>query len=297
MKRVVIFLLGIMFVLLQGDVFAHPGSGIVVDKQGNVYFVDTGSGIWKLAPDGKLTRLSGPAYHWMTIDPDGRLKRVSLPNFGGGDAIVTRAGIDPTLLVSSDFPVTTGREGALYYPWISDGKRLQIFRLDTAGVTTVFATLPANTENKPLRSVNGAVVGPDGSLYYTEDKSVRKVNPKGEVTTVAANLQVHGCVSVPGMEPALGPYLRGIDIDARGTVYVAASGCGAVLKIGTDKKVLVVLRSSSPWAPTGVAVSGSDLYVLEYLHTEGDDRRQWVPRVRKVTPDGQVSTVTKIERK
>src|SRR5512143_3115095 len=118
MKLAVILFLTALFGLLRGDLLAHPGSGIVVDRQGNVYFVDTGSGIWKLAPDGKLTRVSGPAYHWMTIDPDGRLNRATLPNFGGGDAVVTRAGGEPTLLMSSDFPLTTGRDGALYYPWI-----------------------------------------------------------------------------------------------------------------------------------------------------------------------------------
>ena len=72
---------------------------------------------------------------------------------------------------------------------------------------------------------------------------------------------------------------------------------GKVLKIASDGKATTVLRSTSPWSPTGVALSGKDLYVLEYLHTPGEDRRQWIPRVRKVASDGSVTTVATIDRK
>lgn len=37
---------------------------------------------------------------------------------------------------------------------------------------------------------------------------------------------------------------------------------------------------------TAVALFGKDVYVLEYLHTAVEDRRQWVPRIRRITPDG-----------
>lgn len=296
MKHACTTLLAVIFCLLGGESLAHPGSGIVADKDGNIYFVDTGSGVYKLAPDGTLTRLSGPAYHWMAIDIDGRLKNISLPYFNYGDATVVRVGADPALLLSSDFPVTVGTNGNLFYPWIRDGKLLQFFRLDPSGTTSTFASLPANTENTPLRWVNGAVAAADGSLFYTEDRSVRKINSKGEVTVFASNLSVSGCESIPGIGPEFGPYLRGIDVDAHGSVYVAAAGCGAVLKITADKKVTAVLRSSRPWSPTGVALSGNDLYVLEYLHTEGDDRCRWIPRIRKVTADGSVVTVATIKR-
>ncbi|HET6274054.1 MAG TPA: hypothetical protein VFG32_13830 [Bacteroidota bacterium] len=296
MKRAIIALLAIILLLVSNEGLAHPGSGIVVDREGNVYFVDTGSGVWKIDRNGKLTRLSGPAYHWMAIDVDGRLTNATLPYFSSGDATVTRVGVDPTILLASDFPITVGGDGSLYYPWLPAGKQLQVFRLAPSGTTTVFKTLPANTESGPLRWINGTAVGPDGSFYYTENRAVRRITLQGELTTVAVNVTLSGCDSVPGVETNLGPYLRGLDVDAQGTVYVAATGCGAVLKITADKKVTTVLRTSRPWAPTGVAVSGNDLYVLEYLHTVGDNRREWLPRVRKVTSDGHVVTVATIDR-
>lgn len=276
---------------------AHPGSGIVVDRHGNVYFVDTGSGVWKIDRKGKLTRLSGPAYHWMAMDVDGRLTNVTLPYFSSGDATVTRVGGDPTLLLSSDFPVTVGSDGSLYYPWLSGGKQLQVFRLSPAGTTTILKTLPAKTGSGPLRWLNGMALGPDGSLYYTENKAIRRITPKGELTTFIDSVMLTGCDSVPEVGADLGAYFRGLDVDADGSVYVAATGCRAVLKITSDKKVTTILRASSPWSPTGVAVFGSDVYVLEYFHTPGDNRREWLPRIRKVAPDGSVVTVAAIDRR
>jgi sugar lactone lactonase YvrE len=297
MKRTIITLLAIGLFFGANEVLAHPGSGIVVDREGNIYFVDTGSDVWKIDRNGKLTRLSGPAYHWMAIDIDGRLTNVTLPYFSSGDATVTRVGANPTLLLASDFPITVGRDGNLYYPWLAAGEPLQIFRLAPSGTTTVLKTLPANTESGPLRWLNGIAAAPDGSVYYTENRAVRRITPQGELTTVAENVTLSGCDSVPRIEADLGPYFRGIDVDAQGTVYVAATGCGAVLKITADKKVTTVLRASRPWSPTGVAVSGDDLYVLEYLHTASDNRREWLPRIRKLTSDGRVVTVAIIDRR
>lgn len=297
MNRVIVSLLAILLVGRTCELLAHPGSGIVVDRRGNVYFVDTGSGIWKIDRKGALTRLSGPAYHWMAIDSDARLKNVTLPYFASGDATVTRVGTDPSLLLSSDFPVSVGRDGVLYYPWLSAGKSVQLHKLAPSGATAVFKTLPANSEDGPLRWLNGLATGPDGSLYYTEKRAVRRITPQGNLITIAENVTLPGCETIPGVEADLGPYFRGLDVDTLGTVYVAASGCGAVVKFTADGGMSIILRSSSPWSPTGVAVFGGDLYVLEYLHTASDNRQEWIPRVRRIAPDGHIVTVATIDRR
>ncbi|MGB2867741.1 MAG: hypothetical protein WBD36_04775, partial [Bacteroidota bacterium] len=286
MKLVFNLLLAIMLFSVSNDALAHPGSGIVVDRHGNIYFVDTGSGVWKIDRNGKLTRLSGPAYHWMTIDLDGRLKNVTLPYFASEDATITRVGADPTLLLSSDFPVVVGKDGSLYYPWLSVGKQLQIFRLNPSGTTTAMKTLTANTAGETLRWLNGMAIGPDSSLYFSENRAIKRITSEGKLTTIVDNVTLSGCDSVPEVGANLGAYFRGLDVDAKGSVYVAVTGCRAVLKISADKKVETILRASPPWSPTGVAVFGSDVYVLEYFHTPGDNRREWLPRVRKISSDG-----------
>ncbi len=296
MKQAFITLLALGLLLAGSEAPAHPGSGIVVDRQGNVYFLDTGSGVWKIDKASRLTKLSAPAYHWMAIDIDKRLANVTLPYFSHGGATVTRDSGDPRILVSSDFPITVGRDGSLYYPWMGDRGQLQIFRLAPSGTTTVVNPPPSSVGDRPLLWLNGIAAASDGSIYYAEDKAIRRITPQGELTTIAGNLKLSGCDSLPGVEVELGSFFRGLDVDTEGTVYVAATGCRAVLKITADKKVTTILRASSPWSPTAVAVSGSDLYVLEYLHTPGDNRREWVPRVRKVYSDGRVVTVATVNR-
>jgi hypothetical protein len=92
------------------------------------------------------------------------------------------------------------------------------------------------------------------------------------------------------------PYLRGLAVDAQGTVYAAATSCHLVLKIAPDGKVETVLRAERPWSPTGVAVHGGAVYVLEYTNANGGPDEGWRPRVRRLGSDGQVTTLATISR-
>ena len=262
---------------------AHPGSAIGVDRRGVVYFVDTGSGVWSIAPDGTLTKHPGPAFHWMALDATGAFAEATLPSTS--DAELRVAG---NLLLSSDYPIAIGSDGALYFTEYAGG-RLRMVRFTAGGTRSVRATLPGT-----MRWVNGIAAGPDGAIYYTEDRAVRKVDARGTVSTVAENVAVANCARIPGNGPESGPYLRGLTVGGDGSLYVAAAGCGALLKIAPRGAVTTLLRTAAPWSPTDVAVHGGDLYVLEYLHTANDVRREWLPRVRRIAPGGAQSIVAAI---
>ena len=274
--------LALLFIVTA--VFAHPGSAIVVDKRGIVYFVDTGGGVFMIGANGALTRMPGPAFHWMALDEGGRFANVRLPSTP--DAEIRAAGTNPTLLLSSDWPIVVGSDGGLYFAEFSNG-RLHIIRFMPDGTRSVRATLPPGTQ----QWINGITSMPDGALYYTQHTSVHKIDARGNVSTIAENVTVPNCARIPGADQ---PYLRGLRVDANGNVFVAASGCGAVLKVTPRGAVTVVLRTTSPWSPTDVAVSPAGLYVLEYLHTDSDNRREWLPRVRRVAPNGAVTTVAAV---
>ena len=109
-------------------------------------------------------------------------------------------------------------------------------------------------------------------------------------------MNVRDCVSIAGVEPESRPYLRGLAVSADGSVVVAAAGCGAVVRIAVRGEINPLLRTASPWSPTAVAVSRSGVYVLEYLHTAEESRRAWVPRVRRIAPDGTVTTIAAVVR-
>lgn len=278
--------------LFSTPVLAHPGSGIAVDRLGQVYFLDTGSGLWKIDTQGRLTQVSGLKNHWLALDANNGFASARLPSDPGLDWEISMVGVNPTLLVATDFPIVIGEEGNLYYPSGSPG-HLQIMRMMPSGETLVLATLPA-TAKGPLPHINGITAGPDCSLYYTENSAIRRITAEGRVSTVATVRPLAGGPSIPGTNQH--PYLRGLAVDARGVMYAADNGDARVLKITPEGKITSLLQLQSPWSPTAVALFGNDVYVLEYLHTAVESRREWLPRVRKISPDGTAAIIATIDR-
>jgi hypothetical protein len=70
--------------------------------------------------------------------------------------------------------------------------------------------------------------------------------------------------------------------------------CSAVLKITPAGAVSVMLRASHAWSPTGVALAGNDLYVLEFRYIAVEQAQDWLPRVRRVSRDGSVTVVARV---
>lgn len=280
-------LLLLLVLVLPRPALAHPGSGIMVDRLGQVYFVDMVSGIWKLDALGGLTHLPGPAFHFMTLDAEGRFASVALPR--GSNWELALIGSDPTLLLASDFPLALARDGKLYFP--TQGKHpVQLQSFTASGQMTVMATLPAvAASGTPLQWINGLAVGRDGTLYYTEDNAVRRVLPDGRVNTVVQYRAPTGC-------RGHNPLLRGLDVAEDGSLFVADAGCGDVLEISQAGRVTVLSQVPNPWFPTGVAHSGGDLYVLEFQNADTDDRRAMIPRLRKISRDGTTTVVARVTR-
>ena len=287
-RRIILILVA---VCLSTSVTAHPGSGIAVDRLGQVYFLDTGSGLWKIDGRGKLTKLSGLLPHWLAIDANNRFANTPLPTGTLGE--ISRFGDSPRLLLSTDYPIAIGQDGNLYYPSGRPGD-LRIMRITPSGTTSVFATLPPTVKGEPLPHISGIVAGPAGSLYYTEASAIRRITARGRISTVATVRAPVDPPSIPATDEH--PYLRGLAVNARGVMYVADTGDARVLKITPQGKVTTLLQTESPWSPTGVALSGSDVYVLEFLHTAREVRRDWLPRVRKIASDGRSVIIATVDQ-
>jgi hypothetical protein len=274
-------LLLLLFAIATGAT-AHPAAAIAVGTDGRVYFVDTGGGVFSLDRNGRVARREGPAFHWFAFDPAGRFRNTAWPSIPGAEFRWA-----DHLVLSSDFPVAIGTDAIFYYPEGSRERGVRIVAIAPSGARSVRAKLPA------LRSgvwwLNGLAAGPAGSLYYTEDRNVRRVDAQGRVSIVAANVTVPNCTNIPGTERDTLPYLRGLAVAPDGTVYVAAAGCGALLKIDGAGSTSVVLRTQAPWSPTAVALANGELYILEYSHTASDNRVEWLPRVRKISRTGAVT--------
>ena len=293
---------GMLIITLAASALAHPGSGIVVDARGYVWFMDTGYGLWQIDPSGHLTPQGGTGGHFLAIDRHSKFKHEHFAALRPGDVEVAR--LDPTLIVSREYPATFGSDGAFYFPQVAGKGRVRIMRMLPGEAAKPFADLPPAREigfdGKPVDAewIWAIAAGPSGSIYYTEQQAVRRIASDGIVSTVAENVVVPDCRKPEALKHSQSQTnLYGLDVAADGTVYVASPGCNAVLKITPDGEVSVVVQSLDRWCPQGVALAGDKLYVLEYDYVDSDDRADWYPRVRRLDPDGSISIVAAVDER
>jgi len=72
MKKRMIFALASLCLWVTSETSGHPASGIVVDPNGDVYFVYSGHGVCKVEPQGEFTYVHhSRGGHWLCLDPDG----------------------------------------------------------------------------------------------------------------------------------------------------------------------------------------------------------------------------------
>ena len=287
--------------LLPAFVSAHPGSGILVTPGGAVFFVDnsppppegTGRGIvWKLAPDGKLTSSSDMGGgHWLAFDAAGAFQHADLARLFRPQLTPNFQRVAPadfqSLITTDACPFVIHPNGNLYFA----SHNTEISRLSPDGKLTEITPKLSQTTEK-LGGITGLACGPDGSLYAACPSAILKITTDGSVTTIVHPVELKDCDH--SRDSALpDPSLRGLSIDEDGTIYAAATSCRRVLKITPQGKVTSILQSEPPWLPTGVAVAGHNVYVLEF--TEETPMR-WRPRVRKLQPDGKVTVLATITR-
>jgi hypothetical protein len=297
----VVFTTVTLSMLFAAEVFAHPASGIVVNAKGEVFFIHTGQGVCKIDAGGKLTyihKVNGGG-HFLALDTEERFSAQFPQLFKK----ITPEGVKPALLYASGgAPFVVNRDGNLYYGSGYPGgddmapSGLTLTRMSPDGKRALFAPSLKATLAKLNEAVTGLASGPDGVLFVACPNAILKVKTDGTVTTLVHPVAVSDPISESAKNSRSpffhAPYLRGLDVTEEGTVYAAVNGCGCVVKITPDRKVETVLKSEQPWSPTGVAVGGKDVFVLEYTHT--DKPKDWAPRVRKLGPDGKVTILANL---
>jgi hypothetical protein len=99
--------------LFSNSAFAHPASGIVVDKQGNVYFIYSRTGVVKISVGGKLTYIhKATDGHWMCLDETGAFANTRPVYFER----ITPDGVRPALIFAGGgSPVVVNKDGNFYY--------------------------------------------------------------------------------------------------------------------------------------------------------------------------------------
>ncbi|MDQ5846659.1 MAG: hypothetical protein M3539_15340 [Acidobacteriota bacterium] len=288
---------------------AHPATGIVVDRNGNVYFSDLET-VWRIDTNGKLSVFraaeGGRHVHELFMDQQ--------DNIYGGDISynpstktwpsavwkMTPQGQFTWLLEPTEHPprgmsIWRDRDGNNY--WIDQNNHtktqtLLLRRTPDGTVATLAGSAYGHADGKGTAarfgSVGGMFYAADDTLYLSDGKSVRKVSRDGTVTTVAQGLDFRTRDDDPTFLAAYGS-LAGLCVDTEGNVFVADAGNRRLLKIDARGQVSVVVRNEAPFFPTGVATAGGNLYVLEVGFTMPNISSG--PRIRKITPDGKSTIV------
>ena len=195
--------------LLAANAVAHPATGIVVDRAGNVYFSDLET-IWKLSTDGKLAVFRegqrGRHIHELAIDDQDNIYGADVsynPNTKGWPSNVwkmTPNGKSTYLLETTENPprgisIWRDRDGNMF--WVDQNNHtktqtLLLKRTPAGVVSTLAGSSYGHADGKgnsaKFSSVGGMAIGVDGSIYLSDGAFVRKVAMDGTVTTIGSGL-------------------------------------------------------------------------------------------------------------
>ncbi len=248
--------------------------GIAVDASGNLYVTDFENHlIRKITPEGVVSTFAGSTV-------------------GYADGVGTSA--------QFNFPtgITVDALGNVY---VADFRNYRIRKITPAGVVSTLAgsstrgstdgTGTAAQFNSPI----GITVDTSGNVYVVDqdNNNIRKITPVGVVTTLAGLAGTNGNTDGTGSAARFERPERAA-VDASGNVYVADRQNHRIRKI-TSAGVVSTLAGSTRGSadglgtlaqfnfPSGVAVDNSgNVYVSD----------QGNKSIRKITPAGQVSTLT-----
>ncbi len=245
--------------------FSAP-RGIATDSAGNVYVADTSNHtIRKITPQGVASTLAGTGATAVFISPGG---------------------------------VATDGAGNVF---VADTDNHAIRKITPAGNVSLLAGGSSGSSDGNGTSARffypGAIATDSvGNIYVadTENHTIRKITPTGDVSTLAGAAGTAGAADGNGSNARFS-FPLGVAVDSAGNVFVADAQNHAIRRITPTGDVSTLAGSAGNNGtadgtganarfdtPMGLAIdSGGTLYVADYNnHT-----------IRKITPGGVVSTL------
>lgn len=286
---------------------AHEGWGIVVDRQGQIYFSDIPTNtIWRITREGKLEAfLSNKHSHALVLGEDGSIygtQEHHATAIGSVWRIAPDGSFSDVFTPAPDFPLNLhpfiiDSDGNIYstnsisFPNQSD--KVTLLKAAPNGKVTILAgSIRGHRDGQgseaQFSGIDGMAWAADGSLYVTDGVYVRRVAMDGTVITLGG-----GALT----SPSFGEDLMGLAVSP-GSVYAADYSRRRLLELMPDGNTRTILETGWFWSPTGAAFVEGDLYVLEHLRMPlvilGDLGIGAYARVRKISPDGAVTRIATV---
>jgi hypothetical protein len=258
---------------------SHP-LGMALAQDGSLYIADKyDNRIRRVGTDGVITTVAGTGEY----------------GFSGDGGPATEA------MLAQPTDVAIGFDGSLY---IADYYNFRLRRVDGEGmITTVAGTGVYGSTGDGGPAIEAQIAGPsfvtvspDGGIYLSDDNRIRRIDNDGVITTVAGT-GVSGYSGDGGLATQARVWGPGnIALAPDGSFYFADTLNNRIRRVGTDGMITTVagtgssgfngdgIRATQAWLkyPSCVALSpAGSLYIADNLNY----------RVRKVTPDGIITTV------
>jgi sugar lactone lactonase YvrE len=299
------------------NAFFNDPEGLAVDSSGNIYVADAlNNSIRKVTPSGQVTTLAGASFdgsddghgsaarfHWprdVIVAPSGVIYVVDQSN-------ATIRKVTP----SGDVTTFTGRAGStgavdgvgtaarFRDPWglgvdllgnvyVADSANNAIRKITPEALVSTLGTLVVREgsadgfgTNARFKSPNGIAADSLGNVFVadTNNHTIRKISPSGEVTTFAGSAGVSGSTNGTG-NAARFYYPTDLTVDSSGNLYVADELNNSVRKITPSGEVTTIANNF--YFHEGIAVDTiGNLYVANSgRHT-----------VIMISPTGAVTTL------
>jgi streptogramin lyase len=254
--------------------------GVSVDSSGNVFVAEeVNNTIRKVTPSGVVSTVAGTPGQAGTVDGTGAASRFNAPR---------SVAID----ISNN-------------AYVTDFNDHTIRKITPAGDVITLAGSPglagsADGQGSAARFIypQGVALDSSGNLYVADNgnHTIRKITPAGYVTTLA------GLAGQNGNSDGMGSAARfynpcGVVVDAAGNIFVADGANSTIRKI-TPSGLVTTFAGSGAWSSVpndgpgtaatfnwtrSIAIDTTgNLYVGDY----------WNMGIRKITPDGVVSTLS-----
>ncbi len=253
-------------------------AAVALDSAGNAYIADSfNNTIRRVTPSGFVSTLAGAA-----------------PTSGFSD------GTNASALFNSPFGLCVDGSGNVY---VADSGNNTIRKITPAGVVTTLAgsalspagSLDGNGQAARFNFPTAVAADSSGNVFVADSQNhtIRKITPSGDVTTVAGMAGVPGSADGKGTARFFGP--AGIAVAASGNIYVADKDNFTIRRIAADGTVTTLAGSAGTGGssdgtgaaasfigPQGLAVdSAENIYVAD----SGNET------IRKVTSGGVVTTL------